>query len=826
MISPGVLSPWPGYPEIPIFLDTRPDHNSPESQRTSTTTFDTSHSSVSPVSPLNIPHFIKVTPPSRSANYSSKTPNRASTHQFDRQYVQQQSKKTSTRFLSPVDQTEKPPVPWKDEELSSITQENSPPQGAPSMSKFRFGDFPSTHKGEKNCPPYASPAGSGLGISNGSYGTVPSGVYPSHEKFDDTNNFVQRIEDTLWRYSLSRNVFKRWLLETISWAISALCMAGIVIVLFRLQNRNSDEWPLGNYGITLNTYVAILSRIASAALLLPVSEALGQLKWSWFFQGESKKMWDFEIFDNASRGPWGSFQLLLRTKGRKLAALGACIVLLALALDPFFQQVVDFPDRYIKAGNGILTKTRLFEPKFQEIWVDGALSSGLDDLFVRTTYPYFYGNGSVPIPFGNSVRPDIPVSCPTSNCTWEPYETLGMCSACENVSDLLTFECMNTRIDWFANQTGVTTEDTYPNGTVCGYFVKPPGSEPILVSGYSIPDQSIDEEVLLMRNLPLLSAPLRDPLFGDGSIHFKDYRNPIIDALIVTSPGGEQSVKRNATPNAYECVLTWCVKEIQSSYFEAAYHEEITHIYHNKTKGPFPWNTYLVEDEFGSGYMVDYLENVVINAPSDDQQNTPFGASNDTQLTTLLVFDTFFPSVYTKSNITDNPLLRYKISDPGLKIQQRELDINPWAIDTPRHMENLATAMTNAMRSSESREDVVGQAYQRENYIQVRFQWLALPLGLLLFSGVFLTATVVRTSREKEHVGVWKTSAVATLLYGLPDEIQKKMAASASGGGTPRTTAKQMKVQLQPGKGWRVSGNWFSPLADKVRRNQPPPGWI
>jgi hypothetical protein len=129
-------------------------------------------------------------------------------------------------------------------------------------------------------------------------------------------NITQRIENKLWNYSIHGNVFKKWLLEIISWIVSAICMGIIIGVLLGLKDKPLSKWSLARNGISLNTFVATFSRIASAALLLPVSEAIGQLKWNWFFEGSSKKMWDFEIFDNASRGPWGSLQLMVRTKGR------------------------------------------------------------------------------------------------------------------------------------------------------------------------------------------------------------------------------------------------------------------------------------------------------------------------------------------------------------------------------------------------------------------------------------------------------------------------------------------------------------------------------
>ncbi|KAF1970271.1 hypothetical protein BU23DRAFT_474533, partial [Bimuria novae-zelandiae CBS 107.79] len=168
------------------------------------------------------------------------------------------------------------------------------------------------------------------------------------------------IEQKLWKYSASPNVVKRWLMEIISWTFCALSMAGIIIVLYHYQHQPLPRWPLG---VTLNAYISVLAKVSGAALLLPVSEALGQLKWIWFRVNndkstQSKKMWDFELFDNASRGPWGSFMLLLRTKGKSLAALGAAIILLALAMDTFFQQVVKYLRAMARTVNESFSSTR------------------------------------------------------------------------------------------------------------------------------------------------------------------------------------------------------------------------------------------------------------------------------------------------------------------------------------------------------------------------------------------------------------------------------------------------------------------------------------
>jgi hypothetical protein len=88
-------------------------------------------------------------------------------------------------------------------------------------------------------------------------------------------DITQKLERKLARLNASESVFKRWIYEIITWAISALCMGGIIAILLYLHNNSLNTWSTG---LTIYT---VLSKIASAALILPTSEALGQLKWSW-----------------------------------------------------------------------------------------------------------------------------------------------------------------------------------------------------------------------------------------------------------------------------------------------------------------------------------------------------------------------------------------------------------------------------------------------------------------------------------------------------------------------------------------------------------------
>jgi hypothetical protein len=233
--------------------------------------------------------------------------------------------------------------------------------------------------------------------------------------------------------------------------------------LVSLKDQSLTKWPLGL------SIVTVLSKVASAALILPISEAIGQLKWSWFHGQESKDAFDFEIFDKASRGAWGSVLLLFRTKGRSLAALGALLTVMLLAIDTFFQQVTSFPERWLLRGEGLIPKVVRYSPEvvdvFSSTWGDTPTAATNQDLKGALTPLFYDQNGTHHSTNRNGSQQDLPFVCPTSVCSWKPYRTLGVCSACADISDLLTYACLPMRMDWIRNSTGPTTEHTYPNGT-------------------------------------------------------------------------------------------------------------------------------------------------------------------------------------------------------------------------------------------------------------------------------------------------------------------------------------------------------------------------
>lgn len=833
---------WSSNPNIPIYLEQGQDTKEEEKEEHHTTQ-STTHGRHVPefvcatceTSSRDTPiHCVSVSPSPAPPSYSSLTP-----------------LSTSPRHLTVPTLTIETPRQWSRPQPPTRSLQFDP-EGRPHV-RFRRNAFspvsPAVTEFDEAAWTRQSRVGLGIGAvpfrsdsSPITPGTAEKRGEENAEDIEKPSNWAQRLEEKLWNYSASRNVVKRWILEIISWSLSAACMAGIVIMLFKYRNQRIPKWPLG---LTLNAYISILAKVASAALMLPVSEALGQLKWSWFHRGESKKMWDFEIFDNASRGPWGSFILLVRTKGRTLAALGACVTLFALALDPFFQQVVEYPEhwRLQPDGKGQIQIALGYNPfQTDKVYQTQLQSVPTDQPMLALAEHYFYDNGTVPMNFGKGVRAELPLGCSNSNCTWPEYETFGVTSECVDATDRLEFKCRHGLLDWIQQPVldpDLLKEPTYPNGTACGWWLK--ADKPLLMTGYDVDKHTAHAgEVLIMRTQPLYDILSREFIPGYEP-HLNNSRNPLSHVVIVSGHDLE-NIHQNSTPIAHECMISWAAKTVSSKYTSGGYIEEITSTIVNSSVGESPWltNTIYSVNEAMTLYDYTYLEETI---SLTGHNGTQYMVNNFTQLAIVSMFDDIFPSSYTLVNSTniDDAMLRFAWWR-SINPRTRNMTFNAFLYDNvTTHLDLMATSMTNLIRSAPTYTKMVeGEAFDLESFVDVRWWWMTLPLGLLTFTGLFLLATVIRSSREQDHVGIYKTSAIATLMYGLPDQMSKTMAERKTQG-TPRAQAKEVKVRWVPKVGWRFSGLSLSPVSAKSTspvsmipdtspprkaKQSPPPNWI
>ena len=211
-----------------------------------------------------------------------------------------------------------------------------------------------------------------------------------------------------------------WVLEVAAFLFSLACFVALIILLLVYDGKPAPSLP---DSVNLNAIIAILGTAIRSSLLYATAAFVSQCKWSRLFY-QSSGLHDVQKIDDASRGPLGSIRLLLSGAGRSLPSIGAVIILLAVAFDPFLQQIVSYP--LLEAVGAPTSSTR------QALWMSPYLKAG--DITEAVN------RGLVMDSFDRT--PD----CPTGNCTWSPFISAGWCSSCEDItSNIQAGPC---ELDW------------------------------------------------------------------------------------------------------------------------------------------------------------------------------------------------------------------------------------------------------------------------------------------------------------------------------------------------------------------------------------------
>lgn len=132
-----------------------------------------------------------------------------------------------------------------------------------------------------------------------------------------------------------------WRWEILNAIFSILCVVVIFIILSRIDGRLLSSWTAP---ISPNAVISVLSTASKASMIMAVAESLSQFKWLHYEKSQSVE--HLQIFDNASRGPWGSFVFFWYARRVSLFAYIGCVVMVAaIALDPFAQQIISYNSR-------------------------------------------------------------------------------------------------------------------------------------------------------------------------------------------------------------------------------------------------------------------------------------------------------------------------------------------------------------------------------------------------------------------------------------------------------------------------------------------------
>lgn len=255
---------------------------------------------------------------------------------------------------------------------------------------------------------------------------------------------VYQSKSPIWKTAFLRD---RWIWEITCILFSISCLTAITILSSRLDGTWLSKWA---FFLQPSTTFSILITATQSSMMVSITEVLSQLKWLQMTLPKTQPVADFVTFDSASRGPLGSLRLLYTWKPHSimlppLAYAASLITIAALAMGPFTQEVISIePDNLVVMDgiNSTIAVTNYYYGFYKP--GDPGLNmeiGGNGDIAVSTSMlgPGLVVDADVQGAFYNGYynlgKSFIDFNCPSSNCSWETFNSLGVCSTCQNVTD-------------------------------------------------------------------------------------------------------------------------------------------------------------------------------------------------------------------------------------------------------------------------------------------------------------------------------------------------------------------------------------------------------
>ncbi|KAI0410530.1 hypothetical protein F5X98DRAFT_368736 [Xylaria grammica] len=235
-----------------------------------------------------------------------------------------------------------------------------------------------------------------------------------------------------------------WMWEYLALTLSILATAALIAFLVVINKTYLIDWKAA---VSPNTVISILAVLARAPLGFAISSCLAQTKWNWF-RKRSDSLSTFCRLDDASRGPWGSFWLIIWLRASHVVVIGALVMITLLTFEPFLQAILSFSGTI-----NAVRDARIAQMGYSKILEAGTYTSDgggfgpiewlteSNSTLSITTWDYRYKPDLAMVSAmhngfyapSESV-PAVSYSCSTANCTWPVTTSLAVCSACNDVS--------------------------------------------------------------------------------------------------------------------------------------------------------------------------------------------------------------------------------------------------------------------------------------------------------------------------------------------------------------------------------------------------------
>ena len=480
--------------------------------------------------------------------------------------------------------------------------------------------------------------------------------------------------------------------------------------------------------ISINTIVSTLSTVAIFTLMSPLGVALGQCKWL-LFRREERPLSHLSHLDGASRGPFGCIKLFGRRQYYgPLPSIGALLIIMALAVNPFMQQLIRYRFRDIENGTALLPVSY------------GYGSTSDDDSYAG----HIAMKAAVYSGFSSPGDSDFNVTsyCPSDNCTWPPFQTMGVCGSCEDLTPLV--ERIPIAPELFSG--GGPSNFRLPNGF-------------IMTTKSTLKDNRSPLTYMNISTTGSMYSNLYnttdDFILNNMSIAFQDRGSLMLNFFALRLDG--LSTAGDDVSFAKECVLQYCVKNITAVQRKGELVETVSGTWTNNSEAA---------RKFSKGDLQAYSSPLYYLQPPGQERVFRVGHAAQAQMAEWLDL------VLVGTAARQPPDAGQFFTTDLIQGIDRVVDRGESGLEAL--VSNVAGAMTAALRARS--RDSASVVFVSEPYIHIDWVWIIFPLLLYVLAVAFVITVALQGRGDATRCHVWKNSIVAALCHGLEAELSGKLA--------------------------------------------------
>ena len=472
-----------------------------------------------------------------------------------------------------------------------------------------------------------------------------------------------------------------------------------------------------------------------------------------------------------------------------MSSIGATIILLAIAVDPFAQQIV----RYYTCTGALETAPAVIprvnsyvDPQF---FHDGAGSEVLGIGTQAAVQAGLFAPATISIPY----------NCATGNCSFpNEYHSLGYCSSCTDISEHV--KVVNRSVPTGANTTFTTLGFELPSGLFSSlYMAGAMIMAPIPSNSYSSFDSTSELLFGMSNDTKLEDCSPDDPLLCRGYGAARCSMHPCVRTLTAGVLGGNLTEKTTSSASTFgmngdalNSVDMACISDIQKQSLRRVgykFNDDAKWLAYNVTA--------LSDGTFSnSGYSEVSNETLSI-VPA----KCIYSFDRVTNIAVAGYLYSFF-----NGTVNYGPEVFYGSSTAMLQLFENG---NLSFSNVASNFANISEALTNYMRQhpvANSSDPVLGTAQYNQTCVHVRWAWMAYPAVLVLAMLVFFAAMVIETRVQDEVSNHdFKSSVLPLMFHGLETERTLDLYGESMGRvWTMSADARRIWVRLsRTDKGWK-----------------------